>query len=201
MKAREWQSYLEEQRRAHGKIVFTTTELANVAGRSPHALNVELNRLVSYGVIERYAHGRYGLPGLATPELLLPSLDPTAYITGSRALFHHRLITQAPVRITCFSARRHGRARLRSTSAGDCVLVCVCPPIYAPPREGVYAGPEQALCDFFYMGLRSGLNAGGQVTFRNVREIRRSRLSRLLRRYPATVRTRILEVSALRGAV
>jgi hypothetical protein len=198
MKAREWQAYLEEQRRHHGKFVFTTTELANVAGRSPHALNVELKRLITYGVIERYAHGRYGLPGMASPEILLPSLDPGAYITASYALFHHQLIMQVPARITCFTSRRHGRARLRSISAGDLVFVCVRTPIYAPPREGVYAGPEQALCDLFYLASRSGISPREQVTFRNMQRIRISRLSRILQRYPATVRKQLVEVDELR---
>ena len=62
MKANAWRKYLDEQRERHGKVLFTVTELANVAGVSRAALNVELARLREQEVIMRYAHGLYGPP-------------------------------------------------------------------------------------------------------------------------------------------
>ena len=63
MRANAWRRFLEEQRERHRKVLFTVTELANVAGTSRVALNVELTRLRHQGVITRYAHGLYGMPG------------------------------------------------------------------------------------------------------------------------------------------
>jgi hypothetical protein len=187
MKAREWQQYLEEQSRRHNKYVFTVNELANVAGTSRYAINVELNRLKKYGVLASYVHGKYGLSGRVTPEMLLPHLDRNAYISGSYALLHHQLITQEPVKITCFTNRRHGRNREVSTAAGRFVFVCVKAPIYSPPESGIYAPPEQALCDFVYLMRRSGADPRSQVTFRNLDRIETAALLRIARRYPATV--------------
>ena len=45
MKANVWRKFLEEQRDQHKKVLFTVTELANVAGVSRATLNVELARL------------------------------------------------------------------------------------------------------------------------------------------------------------
>ena len=41
MKALDWLRFLEFQHRQHGKALFRVAELANVAGRDPHALNIE----------------------------------------------------------------------------------------------------------------------------------------------------------------
>ena len=32
MKANAWRRFLEQQRSAHGKVLYTVTELANIAG-------------------------------------------------------------------------------------------------------------------------------------------------------------------------
>ena len=68
MRANAWRTFLDEQRSLHGKVLFTVTELANVAGTSRAALNVELARLRGEGSIAKYAHGLYGLPGAVTPR-------------------------------------------------------------------------------------------------------------------------------------
>ena len=187
MKARQWQQYLENQSRRHGKVVYTTTELANVAGTSLRALNVELTRLRQYGIIERYSNGIYGLPGRASPEMLLPFVDRCAYISSGYALHYHHLITQVPLTITCFTNRRHGSARVRMTSLGRIEFVTVKRPVYAPPYEGVVAGPEQALFDFVFLMRRRGILPETLVTFRNLDRIRDDRLESLLPAYPRTV--------------
>lgn len=191
MKAREWRKYLEEQHRLHGKSLFTVTELANVANTSRNALSVELARLRRQGLIVRYAHGQYGLPDVISPLVLLPAVDAHAYITGSYALHYHNLVTQAPVRITCFTDRRSPRAQERSTPIGRLVFFCVRSRVYAPPRSGVVATPAQALCDFVYMMRRQGVSPEGVVTFRNLNGIAAEDLDATLLRYPKAVQRHV----------
>ena len=196
MKAREWQKYLEEQRRLHGKVLFTVTELANASHTSRSALNVELARLRRQGVIARYAHGQYGLSDAVTPEELLPAMDSHAYITGSYALHVRNLITQAPTRISCFTDRRSPRAQERNTPVGRFVFVCVRSRVYAQPLDGVLATPAQALCDFIYMMRRQGLSPEGLVTFRNLGGIVRADIDSTLARYPMAVQRHVLALLA-----
>jgi hypothetical protein len=188
VKAREWQEYLEEQRRLHGKILFTVTELANIAATSRIAVNVELSRLRRQRVITKYAHGLYGPPNAITPALLLPAMDSRAYITGDYALHVHNLITQVPVRITCFTDRRSPRARERVTPVGRFVFMCVRSRVYSPPPGAIMASPAQALCDFVYITRRQGVPCEGLVTFRNLAERVMPELEAILVRYPRAMR-------------
>ena len=196
MKARAWQRFMEEQRREHGKVLFSVTELANVAGVSRNALNVELSRLRQQGMIVKYAHGRYGLPGVVTPEMLLPAIDAHAYITGSYALHVHNLITQTPVRITCFTDRYSPRARERDTPVGRFLFVCVRSGVYAPPRASVLAPPTQALCDFVYLMRRAGVAPEGVATFRNLATLVTAEFGSVLSRYPGTVQRHVRALAA-----
>jgi hypothetical protein len=200
MKALDWQRFLELQRKQHGKALFRVAELANVAGRDSHALNVELGRLVKKGVFTRYAAGIYGLSDGMNPEQLVSMLDDGAYITGMYALYHHDLITQAPTEITCFTNRRHNRSRQRATPFGSIILACVSPKIYRKPANGVFAPPEQALCDFAYLAGRSGLDPASLVTFRNLNRISRRQLSTALKRYPRSVAQRLKQTLSDSGA-
>jgi hypothetical protein len=187
MKALDWQNFLELQRKQHGKTLFRVAELANVAGRDSHALNVELDRLVKKGVFTRYAAGIYGMSDGVNPQQLVSVLDDGAYITGMYALYHHNLITQTPTEITCFTNRRHNRSRQRATPLGRIVFACVSPKIYRKPANGVFAPPEQALCDFVHLARRRGLNPVSLVTFRNLNKISKKQLSTILKRYPRSV--------------
>jgi hypothetical protein len=191
MKAREWQRYLETQRRSHHKTVYTVTELANVSRSSPHALNVELDRLCKQGMIVRLARGKYGLPEAVSPEALLPYLDAHAYLTGAYALHRHNLITQLPVEITCFTNRRHNRSRVRQTPVGRFTFICVQPPVYALPLEGHLAGLEQALCDYVFVMRRRGVAPESQVTLRGLESLAAPTLQEIASRYPKTVRQTI----------
>ena len=184
MKTLDWMRFLEAQHRQHGKALFRVAELANVAGRDAHALNIELARLVKKEVIVRYATGVYGLPGRATPEQLVPVLDEGAYLTGAYALYRHNLVTQAPAEITCFTNRRHNRSRERTTPFGRLAFVRVAPRIYRKPAEGVLASPEQAICDFVHMTRRQGLDPSAILTFRRLASLSQHRLAALLKRYP-----------------
>lgn len=189
MKALEWHKFLRTQKERYGKTLFRVAELANVAGRDPHALNVELSRLVSKGVVTRYANGVYGLPGAAALEDMVPALDDDAYITGMHALYKHNLITQKPTEITCFTRRRHNRSKTRATPLGRIVFVSVNERIHSKPKKGILALPEQALCDFVYLLRSRGMDPVGALTFRNLNGLSSTRLNAFLKRYPSTVRT------------
>lgn len=187
MKALEWQRFFLEQRNRHRKNLFSVGELANVAQTTLHALNTELSRLVERGILCRYAQGLYGMPEAVSAEELVHSIDPGAYVTGFFALFRHRLVTQVPTQVTCFSNRRHNRRRDRVTPAGRLRFVRVPPRIYFKPRSGILASPEQALCDFAWLNLSDGVDPGSLVTLRNLHSLEPRKLHRVLLRYPANV--------------
>jgi hypothetical protein len=191
VKANAWRKYLDEQRDQHGKVLFTVSELANVAGASPAALNVELTRLRAQDILARYAHGLYGPPRAVAPEALVRAIDSHAYITAHYALFVNNLVTQVPTVITCFTDRRSPRARERATPIGRLVFVCVRSGIYWPPAEGAIVSPTQALCDYVYLSRRQGTSPEALVTFRNLARICDPDLSNIVARYPETVRRQV----------
>jgi hypothetical protein len=191
VKANAWRKFLEEQRQRHGKVLFTVTELANVAGTSRAALNVELTRLREQEIIARYTQGLYGMPGAVSPEVLVPAVDPHAYITGHYALYRHHLVTQVPVAITCFTDRRSPRAQERITPVGRLVFVCVRSRAYSPVSEGAVASPLQALCDYVYLSRRQGTVPEALVTFRNLGRLQTADLRHVLARYPITVQKHV----------
>jgi len=194
MKSRDWRDYLEEQHRLYDKTIFTVTELSHAANTSLPALNVELDRLRKQGVIEQYAQGRYGLPGRVTPERLAQHLDGRAYITATFGLYRHRMITQVPTTITCFTNRRHNRSRERHTPLGTFVFVCVSQSIYSPPAGEALAPPEQALFDFVYLMRRRGVMPETVVTFRNLGDLRQASIRTISPRYPETVRNHVWNI-------
>ena len=187
MKSNTWRKFLQQQRDQHGKMLFTVTELANVAGVSRAALNVELARLRQQAILVKYAHGLYGLPGEVSVETLVSAIDSHAYITGHYALYVHNLVTQVPTIVTCFTDRRSPRARERVTPVGRLVFVCVRSGVYAPVPEGTIAPPTQALCDYVYLSRRQGVRPESLVTFRNLQHIRTPDFPALLARYPLMV--------------
>lgn len=187
MRAIDWQQFLQNQRDQHGKVLFTATELANASGAEPRSLSVALQRLVTRGVIARYATGKYGLPGVVAAEALVPELDTAAYITGMYALHRHHIVTQAPTEIACFTNHRHNRSRVRNTPVGRIVLICVSTSIYSYPEGGAMASPEQSLCDFVHICRRRGVSAFSIATFRNLDRLNRDELLRHLKRYPESV--------------
>ena len=191
MRASAWRKYLEEQRHTHGKVLFTRTELANVAGVSPAALNVELARLRRQEILARYAHGLYGMPGAVSPQSLVPAIDSHAYITGHYALYDYQMVTQTPVAITCFTDRRSPRAQQRMTPVGRLIFACVRSSVYFPVPEAAIAPPPQALCDYVYLSRRYGVEPESLVTFRNLERIRAEQLAPILPRYPVSVQKHV----------
>ena len=192
MRALQWREYLEQADRRDHKTVFTVTELANIAGVGPHSLNVQLGRLVSQGVIVRYASGKYGLPGRVSPEDLVGFLDSGAYITGLQALYHYNLVTQWPTTITCFTNRRHNRSRIRKTPIGTFSFVCVSGRIYHRPADGNIAPAGQALFDWLYLCSRKNVAPESQVTFSDLSGLREEVLGDLQARYPKTVTSMVI---------
>ena len=200
MRALQWSQYFEQAWSRDGKTVFTVTELANISGAAPRSLSVQLGRLVSQGVIMRYASGKYGLPGRVSPEDLVGFLDSGAYITGLYALSHHNLVTQQASRITCFTNRRHNRSRIRRTPIGTFEFVCVSGGVYSPPDEGSIVCAEQAFCDWLYLCLRNGVAPESQVTFSGLSRLSAELLDELSTRYPRTVAGEIGRIFTLASA-
>ena len=199
MKARDWQRFLEDQRRQHGKRFFTLAELANVTAASRAVIKVEVGRLARQGVMVRYSRGHYGLPDTVSPEELLPELDRLAYITGAYALNRHNIVTQAPTEITCFTNRRYNKSRVRQTRVGRFVFVCVSARVYNPPAAGRVATPAQALCDFVYLACCQGVDPRSLVTFRRMDQIAPDEVDRLISRYPGTVARAIRRIQSSGG--
>lgn len=194
MKALHWQQYLQAEYKASGKSVFHVAELANIASQNAHVLNVELSRLMKAGVLVRYAQGRYGLPDVVAPEQLLTQIDTSAYITGHWALFYANHIDQRPTVITCFTARRHNRSRVRTTPLGRLEFTTVRRPIYSPPElPRPVATPEQALCDYVYLCFRRGLRPESLVHFRNLQNLSPS-LATHAENYPRTVQSHLRQL-------
>ena len=199
MKASAWRTFLHEQHQQHGKVLFTVTELAHVAGVSRAALNVELARLRQQAIVVKYAHGLYGLPGAVSVEALVSAIDSHAYVTGHYALYRHNVVTQVPTTITCFTDRRSPRARQRGTPVGRFVFTCVRSRVYAPVPECVLASPAQALCDYVYLARRRGVRPESLLTFRNLQGLRSPDWPELLARYPRAVQEhvgRIIDVAS-----
>ena len=192
MKALAWQRFFTEQREQHGKLIFSVAELANVARTSLHNLNTELGRLVRRGFITRYAQGRYGLPQGVPPQTVIASLDPSAYVTGFYGLFLSHIVTQVPTEITCFTNRRHSRQDNRVTPSGRLKFICVPAYIYNKPPGKTSA--EQALCDFCWLMLRSGIRPESLVTFKNLHSLKLRRLRTHLKHYPAEVGETVAQI-------
>jgi hypothetical protein len=195
MKTLEWQNFFAEQREQHGKVVFSTAELANAARTTLHAVNTELGRLVKRGIVRRYAQGRYGPAQGVNAEDLMAAVDPGAYITGFSALFRHHIVTQAPAEVTCFTNRRHNRTVDRDTMVGKLRFICVPAGIYAKPANQALAPVEQALCDFAWLSLRDGIDPRSLVTFRAMHALNRRRLQKVMRRYPEPVRVAVGKIA------
>ena len=196
MKTVDVLAYMHAQKDRHAKTAFTVAELANVAGVTAPALNVQLTRMRKQGLVERVAHGRYCLPGQSDLGELVQSLDRAAYITGAAALHAHGLVTQAPTQVDCFTNRRHNRSRRRRTVHGALVFVCVSGRIYAPPAQGAFAPAEKALLDFVYVARRQGADPAAMVTLRGLRNLDRAHVGSISERYPVSVRDQVTRMLA-----
>lgn len=199
MRASEWQNVLCQYRDRDGKVVFTPTELANIAGHTMPVMKNTLHRLCDQSVLQKYAHGKYGLPGAVDAETLISAAYPGAYISGLYALYRHGIVTQTPQRIHVFTNRRHNVSRIRRTELGTIVFVSVRRPVYCPPEGRVLTGPEQALCDFVYLTRRQGLSVRSLVTLRNLASMDSAVMVQHLARYPKSVAKELHELRQTAG--
>lgn len=194
MKTLEWQNFFAGQREQHGKLMFSTAELANAARTTLHAVNTELGRLVKRGIVRRYAQGWYGQVQGVDVESILTAVDPGAYATGFYALFQHSLITQAPNEVTCFTNRRHNRKHKGNALTDRLRFIYAPEGIYTRPAGRALAPVEQALCDFVWLSVRDRIDPRSLVTFRNLDILNRRRLEKVMRRYPEPVRVAIVRI-------
>jgi hypothetical protein len=191
MKTIEWQNFFAVQREQHGKVMFSTAELANAARTTLHAVNTELGRLIKRGLVRRYAQGWYGPVQGVEVETILAAVDPGAYATGFYALFRQSLVTQAPAETTCFTNRRHNR-KIKGGALTERLRFVYAPEgIYSRPAGRVLAPVEQALCDFVWLSLRERTDPRSLVTFRNLDALNRPRLEKVMRRYPEPVQVAV----------
>lgn len=191
MKAMDWLKTFQEQRDKHGKVVYTLTELSNMASQDPRSVKMSMSRLIDQGIMQRYANGRYGMKDYAKVEDIVSSIDSSAYVTGMYALYRHQLITQVPSEISCFTNHRHNKSRVRGTPLGRIVLVCVNRSIYSYPQEKGLVSPEQALSDYVYLCRKRGVRPSDMVTFRNLHHLNIDGLGVRLTNYPDTVKREI----------
>ena len=111
-----------------------------------------------------------------------------------RAIDWQGLLQRQREEYRCFFGRRHNRSRVRQTSLGRIVFICVGSESYAMPREGVLASPEQALCDYVFLCRKRGVAAASLVTFRNLDRLDSSVLDATLPRYSAAVRREVVQI-------
>jgi hypothetical protein len=199
MKAIDWLKTFQKQRDEHGKVIYTLTELSNMAAQDTRSVKMAISRLVDRGILQRYANGRYGMKDYVKVEDLVSSIDSAAYVTGMYALYRHQLITQVPSEISCFTNHRHNKSRVRSTPLGRIVFVCVADPVYSYPQENGIASPEQALCDYVYVCRKRGVRPSDIVTFRNLHRLNSDRLQKRLKNYPDTANRQIEQLIVQTG--
>jgi len=153
--------------RAVGRPVFTTREIALLAGGSLSAVSHSLKRMERQGIVRRVVRGVWCDPSDArfTPFLLVPLLagDHQAYVSFLSALNLHGMIEQIPQRISCATT---GHTRLRKTSVGMFSFHRIHPNFfdgfdwYRGGREFLIATPEKALIDSLYLSSRRGKQFG-----------------------------------------
>jgi hypothetical protein len=189
----QWIKLLERQSRESNKPIFTVTELTALCGLKRASLSVQLSRLTKAGVFFRYGHGLYGIAEYA-PEIVVGYLDSAAYCTGHYALFKYGFITQVPSVVTCFTNKHHGRSRIRTVGSFTYEFVMPSSAIYNPPEPDALASPEQAFCDFVFICRNRGITPASIVTLRKLATLNRQEIKRLLKNYPATVRSEALRI-------
>jgi hypothetical protein len=189
----QWIRFLEDQKR-QGKSVFTLTELAHAAGSSLAVARVTAHRLAVRGVLDRVGHGRYALPNTLSVVDTVRAMDSGAYVTAEGALYLHGMATQVPQSWTCFTNKRHGRSRVRSSASGRITFVCVIPRIYRRPDDAALAPPEQALCDFVHVAMRSGVTPESLLTLRHLERLNPKLLRATAKRYGERVEVHVLHL-------
>ncbi|MFH0800281.1 MAG: type IV toxin-antitoxin system AbiEi family antitoxin domain-containing protein [Pseudomonadota bacterium] len=156
-KAGIWKTILELDR-----FVFTTREIAALAGSSVSAMTQGLARLEKAGILKKVLRGVWALSGDRRFSAfdVVPFLDAgrLCYVSFVSAMHAHGMISQIPQLITV-AATSHGR-RI-STPVGTFLVHQIGPELfrgYDWSRNGRFliAEPEKALIDSLYIASRRG---------------------------------------------
>ncbi len=153
--------------RAVGRPVFTTREIALLAGGSLSAVSHSLKRMERQEIVRGVARGLWCDPAdpRFTPFLLVPFLagGHQAYVSFLSALNLHGMIEQIPPTIFCATT---GHTRLRRTPVGTFSFHRIHPNFFAGfdwyggGRAFLIATPEKALVDSLYVSSRRGKQFG-----------------------------------------
>ncbi len=153
--------------RAIGRPVFTTREIALLAGGSLSAVSHSLKRMERQEIVRGVARGLWCDPAdpRFTPFLLVPFLagGHQAYVSFLSALNLHGMIEQIPHNVFCATT---GHTRLRRTPVGTFSFHRIHPNFFAGfdwyrgGREFLIATPEKALVDSLYVSSRRGKQFG-----------------------------------------
>ena len=153
--------------RAVGRPVFTTREIALLAGGSLSAVSHSLKRMERQGVVRGVLRGLWCDPSdpRFTPFLLVPFLagGHQAYVSFLSALNLHGMIEQIPQSVFCATT---GHTRLKKTPVGTFSFHRIHPNFFAGfdwyrgGREFLIATPEKALVDSLYLSSRRGKQFG-----------------------------------------
>src|SRR5207302_1360359 len=153
--------------RAVGRAVFTTREIALLAGGSLSAVSQSLKRMERQEIVRAVVRGLWCDPAdpRFTPFLLVPFLagGHQAYVSFLSALNLHGMIEQIPHIVFCATT---GHTRLRRTPVGTFSFHRIHPNFFAGfdwyrgGREFLIATPEKALVDSLYVSSRRGKQFG-----------------------------------------
>ncbi len=147
--------------------MFTSREIALLAGRSVSATAHALKRMEREDLIRRVAHGLWcnATDPRFSPFLLVPFLAGThqAYVSFLSALHLHGMIEQIPQ--TVYAATT-GHTRVKKTPLGTYSFHRIDPRFfvgfdwYRGGRDFLIASPEKALVDSLYLSSRRGKRFG-----------------------------------------
>ena len=143
-----------------GRLVFTTREIAGLAGASVSSTVQALRRLEEKGITKNILRGVWGMVNdrRFSPFFIVPFLNPNhrAYVSFISALHSHGVISQIPQVITVASTAHSGRVL---TPVGTYHIHQISPDFFDGfewHESGDYliAEPEKALVDCLYLASR-----------------------------------------------
>ncbi len=147
--------------------MFTTREIALLAGGSLSAASHSLKRMERQGIVRGVVRGLWCDPSdpRFTPFLLVPFLagGHQAYVSFLSALNLHGMIDQIPHSVFCATT---GHTHLKRTPVGTFSFHRIHPNFFAGfdwyrgGREFLIATPEKALVDSLYLSSRRGKQFG-----------------------------------------
>ncbi len=147
--------------------MFTTREIALLAGGSLSAVSHSLKRMERQGIVRGVLRGLWCDPSdpRFSPFLLVPFLagGHQAYVSFLSALNLHGMIEQIPHSVFCATT---GHTQLKRTPVGTFSFHRIHPNFFAGfdwyrgGREFLIAAPDKALVDSLYLSSRRGKQFG-----------------------------------------